>query len=54
MKIEEIIEITRNKVRNLVFMRGEAAKTGDLAAVAKFDIEIEETQTTLQKLEQAV
>jgi hypothetical protein len=50
MQLSEVIEIIKNKANNLAFLRSEAAKSGNLAEVAKLDVEIEETNNTLQQL----
>jgi hypothetical protein len=50
MKIEEIIFILENKVRNLEQQRSIAVTNGDLQAVTLIDSQISETTITLDSL----
>jgi hypothetical protein len=50
MKIEEIIFILENKVRNLEQQRSMAVTNGDLEAVVLINSQIEETNITLNSL----
>jgi hypothetical protein len=50
MKIEEIIFILENKIKNLEQQKNIAVMAGDLEMVTTIDIQIVETQITLDKL----
>jgi hypothetical protein len=50
MKIEEIIFILENKVRNLEQQRSIVVTNGDLEAVTLIDSQIAETNITLNSL----
>jgi hypothetical protein len=50
MKIEEIIFILENKIKNLEQQKNIAVLAGDLEMVTVIDIQIVETQITLDKL----
>lgn len=50
MKIEEIIFILENKIKNLEQQKNVAVMAGDLEMVTVIDIQIVETQITLDKL----
>jgi hypothetical protein len=50
MKIEEIIFILENKIKNLEQQKNIAVMAGDLEMVTVIDIQIVETQITLDKL----
>jgi hypothetical protein len=50
MKIEEIIFILENKIKNLEQQKNIAVMAGDLEMVTTIDIQIVETQITLDTL----
>jgi|694.fasta_scaffold116850_4 hypothetical protein len=50
MKIEEIIFILENKIKNLEQQKNVAVMAGDLEMVTVIDIQIVETQITLDTL----
>lgn len=53
MKIEEIIFIIENRIKALVQQRDNAVMSGNLDLVAQIDIELTETQNTLDILKKA-
>lgn len=50
MKIEEIIFILENRIKALQQQRDNAVMGGNLELVVQLDVEITETQNTLQTL----
>lgn len=50
MKLDEIIFILENKIKNLEQQRSIAVMNGDLEMVTVIDLQIVETQTTLDTL----
>jgi len=52
MKIEEIIFILENKIKNLEQQKNAAIMAGDLEMVTVIDTQIVETQITLDRLKE--
>jgi len=50
MSITEIIAMCERKITNLHSVRGAAVALGDMAQVERLDVEISETQATLNQL----
>lgn len=50
MKIEEIIFILENRIKSLAQQRDNAIMSGNLELVNQIDIEVTETQNTLDRL----
>jgi hypothetical protein len=50
MKISELIEMCRSRIINLSQLRSSAVMLGDAEQVSRIDVQIDETQTTLNKL----
>lgn len=50
MKIKEIIEILQNKITNLNSEKSTLISLGDLAKIELLEVEISETEATLQSL----
>lgn len=53
MKIEEIIFILENRIKALQQQRDNAVMSGNLELVTQIDIEITETQNTLDTLKKS-
>lgn len=53
MKIEEIIFILENRIKSLLQQRDNAVMSGNLEIVTQLDIEIAETQNTLDTLKKS-
>ena len=51
MKLDEIILITNNKVARLKEQRQQAVSAGDLVTVDSIDLQITETEITLNQLQ---
>jgi len=54
MKIEEIVFILENKIKNLEQQKNAAIMAGDLEMVTAIDIQIVETQITLDTLKKTL
>lgn len=52
MKIDEVIEVLRNRIRTLNELRLTAVQRGDLEKIGALDAEIEDTQATIDKLQE--
>ena len=50
MSIEDLIRLMEARLAELNSARGSAAAVGDLAQVTRLDIDIAQTQTTLDQL----
>jgi hypothetical protein len=50
MKIEEIIFILENRIKSLTQQRDQAVMSGNLELVVQIDIELLETQNTIDSL----
>lgn len=50
MTIEQLITILENKIRNLIELKALSVQSGDIAEVERLDMEIVETQSTLDKV----
>lgn len=50
MTVQEIIAMCERKIANLHSVRGAAVALGDIAQVSRLDVEISETQATLNQL----
>jgi hypothetical protein len=48
--IKQLIELAENKIKSLTSLRDFYFKTGDVENLEKYDLEIEETKQTLEKL----
>lgn len=53
MKIEEIIFILENRIKTLQQQRDNAVMSGNLELVVQLDVEITETQNTLETLKKS-
>lgn len=54
MRIEEIVFILENKIKNLEQQRSTAVINGDLNMVIAIDLQIDETKITLDTLKKSV
>jgi hypothetical protein len=50
MKIEELITMLENKVRTYVELKAFAYQNGDIVEIERLDLEILETENTINKL----